>query len=69
MAKTKAKNETYEALYEQLLEYLDKLENGNLKLDESLKLYQEAMELADQCQKQLESAQEKLKQIESAGEI
>lgn len=69
MAKAKAKNETYEELYEQLLGYLDKLENGNLKLDESLKLYQEAMELADLCQKQLENAQKKLQKIETVGEM
>lgn len=69
MAKVKDKGSTYEALYEMLLVQLDKLENGNLTLDQSLQVYKEAMDIADQCQKQLENAKQTLETIEKAGEM
>lgn len=68
MAKAKEKVLTYEALYEILQSHLEKLESGNLTLDESLALYQEAMEVAEKCQLQLKNAQEKLLSIENPGE-
>lgn len=63
MVKAKTKNETYEELYTTLTKLVDTLENGNLSLDESLKLYQEAMNIAQQCQLKLEDAQTKLDSI------
>ena len=63
MVKTKTKNETYEELYATLTKLVDTLENGNLSLDESLKLYQEAMNIANQCQLKLQNAQSKLESI------
>lgn len=68
MAKAKEKVPTYEELYDMLLVHLDKLESGQLTLDESLKVYEEATQIADQCQKHLESAQQKLQMTEHLGE-
>ncbi|MGL4663088.1 MAG: exodeoxyribonuclease VII small subunit [Culicoidibacterales bacterium] len=68
MPKVKEKIPTYEELYTTLLTHLDKLENGNLALDESLALYEEAMKIAEQCQNHLERAQEKLQTIEKSEE-
>lgn len=68
MVKAKEKTQTYEALYETLQLHLEKLESGQLTLDESLKVYQEAMKIADLCQQQLESAQAKIQLLEQSGE-
>lgn len=68
MVKAKTKMETYETLYENLQKHIDELENGKLTLDESLKLYEEAVKIAEQCQDYLKKAQKQLDDIEEAGE-
>lgn len=68
MVKAKEKTLTYEQLYEMLLAHLDRLENGQLTLDESLEVYEEATKIAEQCQKQLDAAQLKLQSVEQLGE-
>lgn len=48
---------SYEAAFNALQEIISKLEDGELSLEESLKLYEEGKKLSDQCAKLLEQAQ------------
>ncbi len=54
------KNITYEAAIKRLEEIVTTLENGELPLDKSLKLYEEATELSIFCKKYLDEAEGKL---------
>jgi len=59
--------ESYEAVIARLQEIVAKLEEGDLPLDQSLKLFEEGVALARECARKLDEAQgliEKL--IESA---
>ncbi|MBQ2847508.1 MAG: exodeoxyribonuclease VII small subunit [Clostridia bacterium] len=60
------KNMTYEKAVERLEEIVDKLENGNLPLEEMMKLYEEGTVLASKCAKSLDEAQLKITEL-SAG--
>lgn len=51
---------TYEEAYVKMEEILKKLENGNIKLDESLSLYEEGIHLYKHCSKMLEEAELKI---------
>lgn len=57
---------TYEKAIEKLEEIVDKLENGNLPLEEMMKLYEEGTVLAAKCAKNLDAAQLKITEL-SAG--
>lgn len=54
------KNITYEAAIKRLEEIVTTLENGELPIDKSLKLYEEATELSVFCKKYLDEAEGKL---------
>lgn len=54
------KNITYETAVKRLEEIVAALESGELSLDKSLKLYEEAAELSAFCQKYLDEAEGKL---------
>lgn len=54
------KNITYEAAIKRLEEIVTMLEGGELSLDKSLKLYEEATELSAFCKKYLDEAEGKL---------
>lgn len=56
----------YEKAVARLEEITDKLENGNLPLEEMMKLYEEGTALAAQCSKILDEAQLKITEL-SAG--
>ncbi len=58
---------TYEKAVARLEEIVDKLENGNLSLEEMMKLYEEGTSLAVKCSKSLDAAQLKITEL-SAGE-
>lgn len=58
---------TYEKAVSRLEEIVDKLENGNLSLEEMMKLYEEGTALAVRCSKSLDEAQLKITEL-SAGE-
>ena len=60
-----AKNEkiTFEAALERLEQISEMLENGNISLDNSLDLYKEGIQLIKNCNKLLESAENKIKTI------
>lgn len=50
-------DEGFEALYRLLEETVEKLERGNLTLEESISLYEEGMKLARRCQELLQNAE------------
>ncbi|MBQ3045853.1 MAG: exodeoxyribonuclease VII small subunit [Clostridia bacterium] len=56
----------YEKSVARLEEITDKLENGNLPLEEMMKLYEEGTALAAKCAKVLDAAQLKITEL-SAG--
>ncbi|MBQ4603838.1 MAG: exodeoxyribonuclease VII small subunit [Clostridia bacterium] len=58
---------TYEKAVARLEAIVDKLENGNLSLEEMMKLYEEGTALAAKCSKSLDAAQLKISEL-SAGE-
>lgn len=52
--------ETYEAKIEQLRKIIDKIEDGNTSLDESIKLYEQGAALIKQCETLLAGAEIKI---------
>ncbi len=59
-------NMNYEKAIERLEEIVDRLENGNLSLEDMMKLYEEGTLLAAKCSKSLDDAQLKITEL-SAG--
>ena len=57
---------TYEKAVERLEEIVDRLENGNLPLEDMMKLYEEGTVLAAKCAKSLDEAQLRITEL-SAG--
>lgn len=55
----------YEKSVSRLEEIADKLENGNLTLEEMMKLYEEGTALAAKCSKNLDKAQLKITELSS----
>lgn len=53
----------FEKLYSGLEETVEKLERGGLSLEESIKLYEEGMELAKRCQALLDSAEQRITKL------
>lgn len=51
-------NKTFEQLLAELQEVVANLESGKLTLEESVKAYQQGMELSLECKKRLEQAKE-----------
>ncbi|MEX1104133.1 MAG: exodeoxyribonuclease VII small subunit [Dehalococcoidia bacterium] len=58
-------DETFEVLYGQLEEKARKLEQGNLPLEESLKLYEEGASLVDRLRTILEGAELRVKTLQT----
>ncbi|MEE1012333.1 MAG: exodeoxyribonuclease VII small subunit [Acutalibacteraceae bacterium] len=56
----------YEKSVARLEEITDKLENGNLPLEEMIKLYEEGTTLAAKCSKILDEAQLKITELSAA---
>ncbi len=56
-------NVNYEKAVARLEEITDKLENGNLPLEEMIKLYEEGTALAAKCAKVLDAAQLKITEL------
>jgi exodeoxyribonuclease VII small subunit len=52
--------ETYEATIEQLKNIIEKIEDGNTGLDESMKLYERGAALVKQCEGMLAEAEVKI---------
>lgn len=54
----------YEENMARLEEIVANLENGNLPLEETVKLFEEGMKLSLECQTILENAEQKIKMLE-----
>lgn len=59
---------TYEALLQRLEEAVARLEDGELSLEEALTAYQEGVALAAQCQKLLDTAEQRIEELRIAEE-
>ena len=57
------KENTFEENLAQLEELVKKLEAGNLDLDESLKIYEDAIVLRERCRKFLEESERKVDKL------
>jgi exodeoxyribonuclease VII small subunit len=60
---------SFEQAYCELEETVQKLEAGNLPLEEALALYQRGMALAQHCNRQLDSAELRIKTLAPSGEL
>lgn len=58
-------NLTFEAAYEALEKIADKLNDGEVSLEEALKLYEEGIKLSNQCSKALENAKQKIETLKN----
>ena len=66
----KEKEINFEEAMQQLESIANQLENGNLNLDESVKKFEEGMELSKKCNNFLEKAEKKITMlINNNGEI
>ena len=54
---------TYEQAYKRLEEIVEKLENGSVPLEESMKLLEEGTKLANFCNSKLNAAEQKFTQL------
>lgn len=54
---------TYEQAYKRLEEIVEKLENGSVPLEESMKLFEEGTKLANFCNTKLNAAEQKFTQL------
>ncbi len=57
------KKNSFEKALNRLEEIVNKLESGELSLDESLKIFQEGIELSRFCTKKLQEAETKVKKL------
>ncbi len=60
------KEASFEQLFEALEATVQKLEAGNLTLDESLALYEQGLQLAKQCNEQLDNAELRITELAPA---
>ncbi len=56
-------DETFEALYERLQELTDRLEAGELPLDQSIALYEQGVELAQRCRQLLSDVEQRIERL------
>lgn len=56
--------ETYETLYMRLQEVVARLEGGELPLEETLQLYEQGVRLAAECQRLLDAAELRVRQLQ-----
>ena len=59
----------FEQAYRELEETVQKLEAGNLPLEEAIALYQRGMALAQYCNQQLDTAELRIKTLAPSGEL
>lgn len=62
------KSMSFEKALGRLDEINNKLENGEVTLDESLRLFEEGMELSKYCRELLSSAAQRIEYVTGAGE-
>lgn len=61
--KEKVEEKGFEEAYNQLKEIVEKLENSEISLEESLEIFEKGMNLVDYCNKKLEQAESKFQQL------
>jgi len=54
------KNDSFEAAIEELEEIIEKMEKGDMTLDESIKFFQKGIELSKFCSEKLDEAERKI---------
>lgn len=67
MDATQMERLSFEDCYSRLEEVIDKLEQGDLSVEESVALYEEGMQLAQRCDRELNDAELRVSQLLSAG--
>lgn len=55
------KEKTFEDALAELEKTVDLLENGDVSLDEAVKLFEEGMKISKECHERLEKAEQKIK--------
>lgn len=65
MTTQKTAVETYEDLYAQLEGIVNRMETGELPLEETLHLYEQGVRLAAACQQLLDSAELRIQQLQT----
>ena len=55
-----SKNTDFEKSLDELEKIVEELQNGDISLDESIKLFERGMELTNLCRKTLETARQKI---------
>ena len=63
MSKNKEENITFEQAIEELETIINRLEEGDVPLDETINLYEKGSELKDFCERKLQSAEVKIQKI------
>jgi exodeoxyribonuclease VII small subunit len=63
MAQTKKTTRNYQAMAAELAGYIEWFESDAVNLDEAIKKYEQAMELLEEMEKYLKSAQNKISKI------
>lgn len=63
MDKVRIEALSFEDSFERLERVIQKLESGELGLDESISLYEEGVQLAEHCERQLDDAELKVSQL------
>ncbi len=58
----------FEESLKELQKILEALENPDVGVDEALKLYENGVKLVRSCEKKLETAKQKIKYIDEAGD-
>jgi exodeoxyribonuclease VII small subunit len=61
MGRKKAENLSLEEALQELEQVVEKLENGDLPLEQALKLFERGVHLTRSCQRSLEEAEQKVK--------
>lgn len=61
MARKSTKGVDFERALDELEKLVQRMEEGDLSLEESLKLYERGMELSRACQKALEAAEKRIR--------
>ncbi|MEM7028541.1 MAG: exodeoxyribonuclease VII small subunit [Chloroflexota bacterium] len=69
MPKSKQEQPTFEQAFQSLGAILEKLEAGDLSLEESISLYEQGMKLAEQCNTQLDTAELRVQKLSPDGQL
>lgn len=69
MSQNAKKNVSYEEMISRLEEIVSLLESGNLSLDETMKVYKEAMNLSQKCSRILEKFRGEITVVKNGEEV